>query len=172
MVLEMKIPRGASPSAIESVVPEFLIYALSFANVGIYWNNHHHLLYAVEKIDGRVMWANLLLLFWLSLIPFTTGWMGVQNFALVPTAVYGMVLFLSAVSWVLLQSALISANGSESTLARAVGRDVKGIASLVMYAVGIGVSYVNEWVAIGMYVLVAVIWIVPDLRIERAVAGK
>ena len=168
MVLEMKVPRGVGLAALVPVLPVFLMYVLSFANVAIYWNNHHHLLYAVERIDGRVMWANLHLLFWLSLIPFVTGWMGENHFAALPTAVYGAVLLLAAIAWQPLQRTLIAANGgSQSRLAKAVKNDLKGKLSVVLYALGIGLAFVNQWISDTLYVLVAIMWIVPDRRIER-----
>ena len=169
MVLEMKVPRGADIAAIEGTLPIFLVYVLSFVNVGIYWNNHHHLLYAAERIDGRVMWCNLHLLFWLSLFPFTTGWMGENDFAALPTAVYGAVAVLAALAYLLLQNALIAANGTDSALGRAIGSDLKGRLSLVAYAAGIGLAFVNHWVSDALYVAVAVIWLAPDRRIEKVV---
>lgn len=135
------------------------------------WNNHHHLLYAAQRIDGRVMWSNLHLLFWLSLIPFTTGWMGENHFAAIPTAVYGVVLILAAVAYTILQTALIAANGATSVLARAVGSDFKGRISIVMYALAIGFAFVNQWISDALYVAVAILWLVPDTRIERKIAG-
>jgi uncharacterized membrane protein len=170
MVLELKIPHGTDLAALSSAVPIFLVYVLSFVNIGIYWNNHHHLLYACERIDGRTMWANLHLLFWLSLVPFTTGWMGENHFAAIPTAVYGIVLILAAVAYSLLVAALVGANGRDSLLARALGSDFKGRASIVIYAVAIAGAFVNQWIADALYVLVAVMWLVPDPRIEKHIA--
>lgn len=173
MVLELKIPHAADIAALRSTLPVFLVYALSFVNVGIYWNNHHHLLYAGDRIDGRVMWSNLHLLFWLSLIPFTTGWMGENHFASLPTAVYGIVLILAAVAWTILQSALIRVNGGrDSALAHAVGKDFKGRVSVALYACAIGLSFVSQWIADGLYVAVAILWLVPDTRIEKKIRGR
>jgi uncharacterized membrane protein len=172
MVLEMKIPAGVSVAALKPVLPTFLVYVLSFVNVGIYWNNHHHLLYACERIDGRVMWSNLFLLFWLSLFPFTTGWMGENHFAALPTALYGAVLIMAAIAWTILQQSLIAANGQDSTLARAVGNDIKGRVSLLLYAIAIGLAFVNQWISDALYVTVAVIWLIPDRRIESRVTGS
>lgn len=172
MVLEMKIPRGADLAALKPVLPTFLVYVLSFLNVGIYWNNHHHLLYASERIDGRVMWSNLLLLFWLSLFPFTTGWMGENHFDALPTAVYGIVLICAAVSYFVLQRSLIRVNGRDSVLARAIGNDPKGRLSLLLYAVAIPLAFVNQWISDALYVLVSVTWLIPDRRIEDRITGK
>ncbi len=172
MVLEMKIPRGADAAAIKATLPTFLVYVLSYVNVGIYWNNHHHLLYAAERIDGRVMWSNLHLLFWLSLVPFTTGWMGENHFAALPTAVYGVVLILAAIAYTVLQAALISVNGKDSALARAVGSDLKGRISVAFYALGIGLAFLNQWISDALYVAVAVIWLLPDRRIEKTITGE
>ena len=171
MVLEMKVPHGAGLAALAPVLPVFLVYVLSFIYLAIYWNNHHHLLHAVERISGAAMWANLHLLFWLSLIPFVTGWMGENHFAALPTAVYGAVLLAAALAWLPLQHALIAANGgAQSKLARAVRRDIKGKLSVVCYAVAIGLAFVNQWIADALYVLVAILWLVPDQRIERVLS--
>lgn len=171
MVLEMKVPHGTSLAALTPVLPVFLAYVLSFVYVAIYWNNHHHLLQAVERIDGRVLWANLHLLFWLSLIPFVTGWMGENHYASLPTAIYGAVLLLAAVAWQPLQRSLIACNGGrESRLAKAVRNDVKGKLAIVLYAAGIGLAFVNQWIADALYVLVAIMWLVPDRRIEKVMA--
>lgn len=171
MVLEMKVPHGADLAALAPVLPVFLVYVLSFIYLAIYWNNHHHLLHAVERISGPAMWANLHLLFWLSLIPFVTGWMGENHFAAVPTAVYGAVLLAAALAWLPLQRALIAANGgAQSKLARAVRRDFKGKLSVVCYAVAIALAFVNQWIADALYVLVAILWLVPDRRIERVLS--
>ncbi|GAC1360353.1 MAG: TMEM175 family protein [Herpetosiphon sp.] len=167
MVLELKVPQGADLTVLRSLIPVFLSYVLSFVNIGIYWNNHHHLLTAVKRIDGRVLWANLHLLFWLSLIPFGTAWMGENKFSSVPVAIYGVILLSAAIAYVLLTRALLATNGRDSTLATALGRDFKGKVSLVIYLVAIPLAMVNSWVAGGLYVLVAVIWFVPDPRIEK-----
>ena len=171
MVLEMKVPHGADLAALVPVLPVFLVYVLSFVNIAIYWNNHHHMLHAVERISGAAMWANLHLLFWLSLIPFVTGWMGENHFATLPTAVYGAVLLGAALAWLPLQYSLITANGgAQSRLARAVKRDVKGKLSVVCYTVAIALAFVNQWISDALYVLVAIMWLVPDRRIERVLS--
>ncbi|MDE2070742.1 MAG: DUF1211 domain-containing protein [Gammaproteobacteria bacterium] len=171
MVLEMKVPHAADLAALAPVLPVFLVYVLSFIYLAIYWNNHHHLLHAVERVSGPAMWANLHLLFWLSLIPFVTGWMGENHYAALPTAVYGVVLLASALAWQPLQNALIAANGgAQSKLARAVRRDFKGKLSVVFYAAAIGLAFVNQWIADALYVLVAILWLVPDRRIERVLS--
>jgi uncharacterized membrane protein len=167
MVLELKVPHGADAAALRPLLPVFLSYVLSFVNIGIYWNNHHHLLHAARQVDGRVLWANLLLLFWLSLVPFFTGWMGENHFASLPTALYGAVLLLAAYSYVLLQRAIIAVDGRESHLARAVGADRKGLVSRLLYMAAIAGAFVRPWIAWTIYVTVALIWFVPDRRIER-----
>jgi uncharacterized membrane protein len=167
MVLNMTAPQGADLAALLPVVPIFLSYVLSFIFLGIYWSNHHHLLQAITQVDGRVLWANLHLLFWLSLIPFATRWVGENQFAAWPVALYGAVLLLAAVVYYILVRALISLHGGESTLATAVGRDFKGKVSLAIYAVAIPLALVDSWIAFGLYVLVAVIWLIPDRRIEK-----
>jgi len=166
MVLELKIPTGTDWSALRKLVPIFLTYVLSFVNLGIYWNNHHHLLQVTERTNGTILWANLHLLFWLSLLPFFTGWMGENHFATLPTAAYGGVLLLAAVAYFLLQTALVSEHGADSTLASALGRDLKGKISPVIYVVAIGLAFADRWVALGLYVVVALMWLVPDRRIE------
>jgi uncharacterized membrane protein len=172
MVLEMKVPHHAERFAdLKPVLPVFLSYALSFVYLGIYWNNHHHMLHAARAVSGGILWANLLLLFCLSLIPFATGWMGENHFAAAPMALYGGVLLLSALAYSFLQSRIVRVHGPSSVLARAVGGDVKGKASLVMYAAGIGVSFVVPWVAGALYIAVALMWLAPDRRIERAIAS-
>jgi uncharacterized membrane protein len=170
MVLELAVPHTADLAALLPVAPIFLSYVLSFVFLGIYWNNHHHLLQAIEHVDGRVLWANLHLLFWLSLIPFVTGWMGENHFAAWPVALYGCVLLLAAVAYFILSRALISLHGRESVLATAVGRDFKGKISVVIYAVAIPLTLVNSWLALALYVLVAVLWLIPDPRIEKTLA--
>ncbi|HEV2112231.1 MAG TPA: TMEM175 family protein [Gammaproteobacteria bacterium] len=172
MVLEMKVPQGASLAALIPVLPVFLVYVLSFVNVGIYWNNHHHMLHAVERVDGRSMWANLHLLFWLSLLPFTTGWMGENHFAALPTAAYGLVLLMAGVAYNLLQATLVAAdNGRRAALSRAVGRDIKGKLSVVLYVCALPLAFLSQWIADGIYVAVALMWIVPDRRIEKVLAA-
>ena len=167
MVLELTIPHDPSLSALAALLPKLISYALSFVVLGIYWNNHHHLLQAAKHVNGRVLWANLHLLFWLSLIPFTTGWVGENDFATLPVALYGMVLLLSGFAYNLLAVSLIALHGKDSVLARAVGPNIKGYASLGIYASAIPIAYVNAWIAFGMYILVAVIWFIPDRRIEK-----
>jgi uncharacterized membrane protein len=169
MVLELKIPHGASLEALRPVLPVFLTYVVSFAFLGIYWNNHHHMLHLATTITGKILWANLHLLFWLSLIPFVTGWMGENDFAPLPTALYGVVLLLSGVAYLILQNAIIASQGPQSRLAAAVGRDLKGKLSAVLYAVAIPTAFANHWVAEVIYVGVALMWLVPDPRIEARV---
>jgi uncharacterized membrane protein len=166
MVLELKVPHGEGFAALRPLVPVFLSYVLSFVYIGIYWNNHHHMLQAVRHVNGKVLWANLHLLFWLSLIPFTTGWMGENHFAPLPTAVYGSVLLMSGIAYTILSNAIIAEHGPDSLLARALGRDWKGRLSLVAYAVAIPLAFVNQWIADAIYVGVAAMWFVPDRRIE------
>jgi len=171
MVLELKVPHGADWQTLRPLTPVFLTYVLSFVFLGIYWNNHHHMLHTVQRIDGRILWANLHLLFWLSLVPFVTGWMGENHFAPVPTAVYGAVMLLSGVAYTILQAAIVAAHGPESTLAAAVGSDMKGKVSLGLYALAIPLAFVNQWISDGIYVAVALMWFVPDRRIESLRAG-
>lgn len=167
MVLELKVPHGTDWHALQPLVPTFLAYVMSYIYLGIYWNNHHHMFHATDHIDGRVMWANLALLFWLSLVPFTTAWMAENHFATLPTAVYGLILFLAAVSYSLLYVAIISHCDANNELREVIGRDRKGKASLLLYALGIPLALYNPWIGIGIYILVAFIWFVPDRRIER-----
>jgi uncharacterized membrane protein len=167
LVLELHIPQGTTWSALGPVVPVFLTYVLSFVFLGIYWNNHHHMLHAADRINGTVLWANLHLLFWLSLIPFVTGWMGQNHYEAVPTAAYGGVMLLAAIAYYILAHTLVAAQGPESRLARAMGRDYKGKVSVVLWAAGIVLAFVNEWLAIAIYVAVALTWLVPDRRIEQ-----
>jgi uncharacterized membrane protein len=167
MVLEMKVPHGTDLAAVRPLLPVFLSYVLSYVNVGIYWNNHHHLLQAARRVDGRVLWANLLLLFWLSLVPFFTGWMGENHFASLPTASYGVVLLMAAYSYLALQRALVAVNGASAPLARAVGADRKGQVSRLLYIAAVPGAFVRPWIAWTLYVTVALIWFVPDRRIER-----
>jgi uncharacterized membrane protein len=167
MVLELKVPHGEDLQAIRPLLPVFLTYVLSFVILGIYWNNHHHMLQAADRVNGTALWANLHLLFWLSLFPFTTGWMGENHVAEIPTAVYGGVLLGAAIAYYVLQTVLIRAQGPGSTIAAAVGQDWKGKLSPVLYALGIAFAFVEPWVSVGLYVLVALIWFVPDRRIEE-----
>ena len=166
MVLELRIPHGASWQALRPLLPVFLTYVLSFVILGIYWNNHHHMLHAAERISGKVLWANQHLLFWLSLVPFVTGWMGENHFAPLPTAVYGFVLLAASIAYFILARTLIAAQGPHSRLADALGSDTKGMLSTALYAVAIPLAFVNQWIADAIYVFVALIWLVPDRRIE------
>jgi uncharacterized membrane protein len=173
MVLELKAPHSADWSALAPLAPTFASYVLSFAYVAIYWNNHHHLLYAVSRVDGLVLWANMHLLFWLSLIPFATAWMADNDFASAPTILYGVALLMPAIAYNLLTAAILRADGPASTLAGAVGRDAKGRASIVVYLCAIAAGYfVSPLLALGLYVAVAIMWLAPDPRIERVVAGS
>jgi uncharacterized membrane protein len=167
MVLELRVPHGADWAALRPLIPVFLAYVLSFIYIGIYWNNHHHMFHVTERITGGILWANLHLLFWLSLVPFATGWMGENHFAALPTAIYGVVLLACGVAYVLLQTIIIADEGRDSRLATAVKGDMKGRLSLVLYAVAIPTAFFNEWIADALYVFVALMWLVPDRRIER-----
>jgi uncharacterized membrane protein len=167
MVLELKVPHGDSLDALYPLLPGFLSYVLSFLYVGIYWNNHHHMLHASSRVTGRMLWANLHLLFWLSLFPFATGWMGENHFAPMPSALYGVVLLMAAIAYWLLQQSIIAAQGPDSVLKRAVGRDWKGKLSPLLYTVAIGTTFRTQWVAQAIYVAVALLWLVPDRRIEH-----
>src|SRR5205814_1586450 len=169
MVRKLEAPHVPDLAALAPIAPALLTYVLSFVYVGIYWNNHHNMLHAAQHIDGRVLWANLHLLFWLSLVPFTTGWVGEFPRAAIPTAIYGGVFLMAGVAWLLLQDALVRRNGPESLLARAVGRDLKGKVSALLYASAILLAFLKVWIADALYVLVALIWFVPDRRIERSV---
>jgi uncharacterized membrane protein len=172
MVLEMKVPHGDSLSALVPLWPVFLSYTLSFVYLGIYWNNHHHMLHATRQISGNVLWANLHLLFWLSLVPFVTGWMGENGFAPVPTALYGMVLLMAALAyWILLQT-ILRADGPDSLLRRAVGADWKGKLSPILYVIAIPAAFLHEAIAGMLYVAVALIWLIPDRRIERVLSRE
>jgi uncharacterized membrane protein len=172
MVLELKAPHGAILTDLRPLIPVFLSYVLSFVFIGIYWNNHHHLMHAVTHVNGRILWANLHLLFWLSLIPFVTGWMGENNFAAWPVAFYGVVLLSAGIAYVILTRVLISYHGRDSALAKALGKDLKGKVSVLFYAAAIPLSFVSSWLACALYVTVAVMWLVPDRRIEHALAGS
>jgi len=167
MVLEMKVPQGEDLTALQPLLPVFLSYVLSFVYVGIYWNNHHHMLHAMHNVSGGILWANLHLLFWLSLFPFVTGWMGENHFAPVPSALYGVVLLMAALAYWILAQAIISAEGENSLLAKAIGRDQKGKLSIFIYVAAIPLAFLNQWIAQALYVAVALMWLVPDRRIER-----
>jgi uncharacterized membrane protein len=171
MVLELKVPHTTELAALRPLIPVFLSYVLSFIYVGIYWNNHHHLFQAVRQVNGSVLWANLHLLFWLSLIPFVTGWTGENLFAALPVAFYGTVLLFAAIAYYILSRSLIAYHGQDSTLASAIGRDFKGKISVVIYAVAILLAFVNSWIAFLLYVLVAAMWLIPDRRIEKTLTS-
>lgn len=171
MVLELKVPHGVALGDLLKLWPVFLSYVLSFVFVGIYWNNHHHLLHAATRVTAGVLWANLHLLFWLSLIPFSTGWMGENHFASLPTALYGLNMLLAGVAYFILSRAIIVADGCEvSTLGRAIGRDRKGVLSLLLYAIAIPLAFVQPWIAGCLFVTVSIMWFIPDRRIERALS--
>ena len=172
MVLELKVPHGESIDALVPLIPVFMSYVLSFIYVGIYWNNHHHMLHASRKVTGPILWANLHLLFWLSMFPFATGWMGENHFAATPSALYGLVLLMAAIAYWLLQQLIIASEGPDSLLKQAVGGDWKGKMSPVIYATAIPFAFWSQWISLGLYVLVALVWLVPDRRIERVLAGK
>jgi uncharacterized membrane protein len=167
MVLELKAPHEAELSALAPLLPAFLSYVLSFVYLGIYWNNHHHMLHTVHRVSGGILWANLHLLFWLSLFPVSTAWMGENHFAAVPTALYGFVLLMAAFAYWLLQTTIIASQGSDSLLARAVGRDFKGKVSPLLYLLAIPAAFLSPWVSQGIYVFVALMWLLPDRRIEH-----
>jgi uncharacterized membrane protein len=170
MVLELKVPHGVELEALRPLTPVFSSYVLSFVFIGIYWNNHHHLLQAVERVNGNILWANLHLLFWLSQVPFVTGWMGENHFAPLPEALYGFVMLMSGIAYYILVRAIIAHHGRESRVATAIGNDLKGKISVVFYLLAVPLAFVNRWVAGGIYVLVAIIWLIPDRRIERRLA--
>ena len=172
LVLELRAPHGDGLDALTPLLPTFGSYVLSFVFLAIYWNNHHHLMHAVRHVDGRVLWANVFLLFWLSLVPFATAWMGDNHFAELPVAMYGAVLFMSAVGFTILVRTLIARHGPGSTLARAVGADRKGWISLMFYGAGVPLAFVSRWIALALYVTVAIIWLVPDTRIERILLNE
>ncbi len=169
MVLELRVPHGADWAALRPVVPVLLTYALGFVFLGTYWNNHHHMLHATDRINGKILWANLHLLFWLSLVPFVTRWVGESHFAPLPTAVYGGVLLLAAVAYLMLTIAILALHGPSSRLAKAVGRETKGKLSAALYVVAIPLAFVSPWIAIGIYVFVALFWLIPDRRIESTI---
>ncbi len=172
MVLEMKVPHGDDWAALRPLVPVFSTYVLSFVYLGIYWNNHHHMLHATQRVSGAVLWANLHLLFWLSLFPFVTGWMGENHFKPAPTALYGVVLLMAAIAYWVLQRTIITSQGDDSLLAKAIGKDFKGKISPILYAIAIITSFFELWIAGCIYVFVALMWLVPDRRIERILSEK
>jgi uncharacterized membrane protein len=171
MVLELEIPHESNLAALLPLLPKFLSYVLSFVYVGIYWNNHHHLLQATKQVNGSVLWANLHLLFWLSLIPFVTGWMGENNFATMPLVLYGTVLWLSGLAYYILVRVLIAHHGKDSLIAKSIGKDEKGLRSLYIYTAAIALAFVASWIAAALYVIVAIMWLVPDKRIENNLAN-
>jgi uncharacterized membrane protein len=172
MVLELKIPHGAGWAPVRPLAAPLGVYVLSFIYVGIYWNNHHHMFFTTERVSGGILWANLHLLFWLSLVPVVTGWMGENHFAPLPAAGYGVVLLMAAIAYWILQSAIIRAQGVGSVLQAAVGRDIKGKLSPVLYAAAIALAFVNRWISVALYALVALMWLIPDRRIERTVRQR
>lgn len=172
MVLEMKIPHGFEFTTLKPLIPVFLSYVLSYIYIGIYWNNHHHLLQAAQHVTGGILWANLHLLFWLSLIPFVTGWMGENHFTTAPTVLYGVVLFMAAIAYFILQRAILAKHGKNSTLAKAIGKDFKGKISVVLYLAAIVACFFEETVAGAIYVFVAMMWLVPDSRIEKTLSRE
>ncbi len=167
MVLELKVPHNASVEALVPLIPIFISYVLSFIYIGIYWNNHHHMLHAAKSVNGKILWANMHLLFWLSMIPFVTGWMGENHFEMWPVVFYGIVLLMNSISYYILAQTLVKHHGKESLIATAVGHDWKGKLSTALYALGIGLSFVNPWIGFALYTVVAIIWLIPDTRIER-----
>lgn len=171
MVLELKVPHGDTPEALKPLLPVFLSYVLSFTNIGIYWNNHHHMLHAATHVSGRVLWANMHLLFWLSMFPFITAWMGENHFTNWPVAMYGVVSLMAGIAYYLLAQSLAKLHGKDSVLAKALGTDVKGIMSLALDIVSVGMSFINASVALALYIIVALMWFIPDRRMENA-AGK
>lgn len=172
MVLEMKVPHGTTLESLQPLLPVFLSYVLSFTNIGIYWNNHHHMLHAAKQVNGSVLWTNIHLLFWLSLFPFATGWMGENHFAIWTVALYGVIAMMAGVAYYFLAHSLAALHGKDSVLSRALGKDRKGILSVVFYAIGIGLSFVNSWLGVAMYVGVAIMWFIPDRRIEKILAEE
>ncbi len=173
MVLELKTPHGADLEALKPLLPIFLAYILSFVYLGIYWNNHHHMLQATRKVNGKVLWANLNLLFWLSLFPFATAWVGENHLATIPMAIYGILLLMAAISYTILQTKLVHhVNDENALLGSAIGGDVKGKISMLCYAAGIGMAFVSPWISMALYVLVALIWFIPDRRIEKVMNNE
>jgi uncharacterized membrane protein len=170
MVLELKVPHGTGLDVLRPLVPVLASYVLSFVYLGIYWNNHHHMLHACHRVTGSILWANLHLLFWLSLVPFTTGWMGENHFATAPTAAYGVVLLMAGLAYLILQQRIIAAEGERSLVKRAIGADWKGKLSPLLYALAIGLAFVSPWMSLAIYAAVAIMWVVPDRRIERVLA--
>lgn len=169
MVLELKVPHGSSLEDLKPLLPVFFSYVLSFIYLGIYWNNHHHMLHSIHKVNGRILWANLHLLFWLSLTPFTTAWMGENHFETWTVALYGFVLLMAGLAYFIMAKSLVHAHGKESLIAKALGRDWKGLLSIILYIAGIGLTFVNPWIGFSIYILVAIMWFIPDRRIEKKI---
>lgn len=167
MVLELKVPHGSSLEDLKPLLPVFFSYVLSFIYLGIYWNNHHHMLHTIHKVNGKILWANMHLLFWLSLTPFTTAWMGENYFKTWTVALYGFVLMMAGLAYYILAKSLVHAHGKESLIAQALGKDWKGLLSIVLYIAGIGLTFINPWIGFSIYILVAIMWIIPDSRIEE-----
>ncbi|MGV3684636.1 MAG: TMEM175 family protein [Daejeonella sp.] len=173
MVLELKVPHNTSLEALEPLIPVFISYVLSFIYIGIYWNNHHHMLHAVRSVNGKILWANMHLLFWLSMIPFVTAWMGENHFAMWPVVFYGIILLLNSIAYFILAQTLVRHHGKDSLIAFAMGRDWKGKLSTGIYAVAIALSFINAWIGISLYAVVAAVWLIPDTRIEKIlIEGK
>lgn len=172
MVLELKVPHGSDWEALRPLLGVFFSYVLSFIYIGIYWNNHHHMLQVVKRVNGKILWANLHLLFWLSLLPFATGWMGENHFTKLPIALYGFVLLMAGLAYLILSRLLIQHHGADSTLARAIGKDFKGILSVIVYSVAIALSFVTPALSFTLYILVALLWLLPDRRIEKVITEK
>jgi uncharacterized membrane protein len=172
MVLELKVPHSNDLNSLEPVFPVLLSYILSFIYIGIYWNNHHHMLYAVQHVNGKVLWANIHLLFWLSLIPFASGWMGENHFTTWPVALYGIVLLMAGTAYYILSQALIQLHGKDSFISKAIGKDRKGIISVIIYIVAIPVAFLNSWISLMLYTCVAAMWLIPDRRIEKRIEKK
>ena len=172
MDLEMKVPHGDSINSLKEILPVFISYILSFINIGIYWNNHHHMMHAAKHVNGKVLWANIHLLFWLSLFPFATAWMGENNFTTTPVALYGVISFCAGTAYYILARQLILLHGENSIIAKALGRDYKGLLSTLIYAVAIAVCFINAWIGFGLYVVVAAMWFIPDKRIEDKIANE
>ena len=172
MVLELKVPHEASLEALKPLIPVFISYVLSFIYIGIYWNNHHHMLHTAKSVNGKILWANMFLLFWLSIIPFVTAWMGENHFEMWPVVFYGIVLLMNAIAYFILAVTLVWHHGKESLLAKALGKDWKGKLSIIIYVTAIALSFVNAWIGIALYTVVAIIWLVPDKRIERVLVDE
>ena len=172
MVLEMKVPTGDELNSLKPVFPVFLSYILSFVNIALYWNNHHHMMFIVQHVNGKVLWANTHLLFWLSLIPFTTAWMGENHFTTWPVALYGIVLMMAGIAYYILAHTLLQLHGKNSTLAKALGKDHKGIISVIIYIIAVPLAFLNSWISLTMYAMVSAMWLIPDRRIEKRIVQE